>query len=108
MCPYWPIVQISLSQLPDHVRGVNQKKLNPLRNDRFYRLDQDKKIAQEETRAGARGQRVHIGHLLKYLLQVLNQDRGGAPKKTETPLEMTDFVDSIKTKKLPKRRPESR
>ena len=29
----------------------------------------------------------------KYLLKMLDHDRGGAPKKPETPLEMTDFED---------------
>ena len=52
-----------------------------------------KKIAQERTRAGALGQCVHIGHLLKYLLQALAHDRGAHPIKSETPLEMTDSED---------------
>ena len=86
--------------------GVHQKKLNPLRNDRFYRLDQDKKNCPREDPSWRTWPVCPHWPLAQIFVASVSPRSGGAPNKSENPLEMTDFSDSTKTKKLSKRRPE--
>ena len=51
-----------------YVHGAHEKTKTAYEMTDITDSTKTKKIAQERTRAGALGQCVHIGHLLKYLL----------------------------------------
>ena len=76
-----------------YVHGAHEKPKTTYEMTDITDSTNTKKITQERTRAGPLGQRVHIGHLLKIFVASDSPRSGGAPSKSETPLEMTDFED---------------